>query len=122
MATRTEVPASQAVQSEGTIGSRWHAEVELWSDSGLSSATGEVLIERGEIVFEHDTGDGPVVYRGREEGEGHYHLRCDEPDVDGEGTLHRFKNSKVLEGFWKERNTGWGRGMWRVTLRPEHHR
>lgn len=54
-----------------------------------------------------------VALHGLRNGQGHYHLVA--PDGGMQATLHRFKDSQILEGFWKRRGR---RGFWRIQL-PE---
>ena len=69
-----------------------------------------VKIDDEEILVEYDD-DGLVQYRGKNEGNGHFHLYA--PDVDGNASLHRFPNCLFLEGSWFESSY---RGMWRIEL------
>ena len=55
---------------------------------------------------------GYTTYEGNEKGGGHYFLESDEPS--GRSTLHRFKGSPILEGFWEEEEGK--KGMWRIQL------
>jgi hypothetical protein len=54
-----------------------------------------------------------VVLHGLRNGQGHYHLVA--PDGSMQATLHRFKDSQILEGYWTRRGR---RGFWRIQL-PE---
>jgi len=54
-----------------------------------------------------------VTLHGLRNGQGHYHLVA--PDGSMQATLHRFKDSQILEGFWTRRGR---RGFWRIQL-PE---
>lgn len=54
-----------------------------------------------------------VALHGLRNGQGHYHLVA--PDGSMQATLHRFKESQILEGFWTRRGR---RGFWRIQL-PE---
>ena len=74
----------------------------------------EVRIEGGDIVV----AGRDWVYRGKEEGPGHYRLRGEEPGKSGElevgtATLHRFEGASVLVGNWK---VGQEKGMWLIRL------
>jgi hypothetical protein len=71
----------------------------------------EVRISHGEIIVSYQGEDGPTVYRGIEEGAGHFRVVCGKNG--GKGTLHRFNDDYVLEGWWVE---GGSTGMWRVHL------
>ena len=53
-------------------------------------------------------------YTGNEKGEGHYQLHCAENN--GKATLHRFAESTILEGSWRESGV---HGMWRIELGGE---
>ena len=71
----------------------------------------EVRISKDEIVVSYDDEDGPVVYKGKNKGDGHFDLRARK--VEGQASLHMFEGSHILEGFWKE---GIKKGMWRIML------
>lgn len=72
----------------------------------------EVRISSGEIVVDYISDGERVLYRGIDNGSGHYQLDC--PEVDGRATLHRLSpNSSILEGSWLE---GVNRGMWKIHL------
>ncbi len=53
----------------------------------------------------------PEVWRGERRGQGHYLLRS--ADVAREASLHRFEESGILEGFWRN---GSERGFWRLHM------
>lgn len=74
---------------------------------------GQVRIEEREIVVTYTDADGPVDYRGKNDGSGHFELRSYNPNRPGRGTLHRFKDGLILEGYWEED----GAGFWRIHLR-----
>ncbi len=61
--------------------------------------------------MKYKDGSNSIEYIGHSEGEGHYLLAC--PSVEGEATLHRFREGKILEGSWVENGI---RGLWRLTL------
>lgn len=69
-----------------------------------------------EIVVEYrgDVPGGWLRYVGREDGAGHYRLTC--PERRGNATLHRFKDSDILDGFWSEDGQI---GMWRIQISDE---
>lgn len=69
-----------------------------------------VRLSGDEIVVEYDE-DGPVTYRGLENGSGHFELRTG--DGSGKATLHQFPDARTLEGSWLEDGV---RGMWRIEL------
>jgi hypothetical protein len=71
----------------------------------------EVRIDKDEIVVSYDDEDGPVVYKGKNKGDGHFDLRARK--IEGQASLHMSEGSHILEGFWKE---GINKGMWRITL------
>ena len=52
-----------------------------------------------------------VRFEGARTGQGHFLLRGD--NGAGDATLHRFKDSTILEGFWKRNSKS---GFWRVHL------
>ena len=70
-----------------------------------------VRISDTEIVVEYRD-EGTVIYRGENDGSGHYTLRCSD---GSEATLHSFAGSELLEGSWREDGM---RGMWRIALAP----
>lgn len=72
---------------------------------------GEVRIDEREIVVSYEDDDGIVVYRGPNDGSGHFSLEA--PERNGRASLHCFKNGNFLEGYWAE---GGARGMWRIEL------
>ena len=71
----------------------------------------QVRLEGDELVLTYEDREGPVEYRGKEQGAGHFWLYC--PERKGVATLHRFPDGNILEGYWIERGC---RGMWRITL------
>ncbi len=54
---------------------------------------------------------GMVIYRGKDEGHGHFILEC--PERNGKASLHQIQHCKFLEGFWIEDGK---KGFWRITL------
>ncbi|HPL67776.1 MAG TPA: hypothetical protein PLG94_14690, partial [Smithellaceae bacterium] len=71
----------------------------------------EVKIDKDEIIVSYAGENGPVVYKGKNNGDGHFELSAS--IVNGHATLHRLKYSNILEGFWLE--DGY-KGMWRIKL------
>jgi len=71
----------------------------------------EIRIDDKEIVVSYQDDNGFVIYKGKEDGHGHYVLKC--PEKHGEASLHMFPKGKVLDGYWKE--DGY-RGFWRIHL------
>lgn len=71
----------------------------------------EIIINGDEIVVSYDYEDGVTIYKGKDEGHGHFVLEC--PEKQGKTTLHQILNSKFLDGFWIEEGY---RGFWRITL------
>jgi hypothetical protein len=63
------------------------------------------------IEVAYDDDDGPVCYRGKNNGDGHFSLSA--PERQGKASLHRFPDSEYLEGYWEE---GGATGMWRLQL------
>ncbi len=82
----------------------------LYYDDASDSLPCVVKITDDEILVEYDD-DGLVQYRGPNDGSGHFVLTSEK--VDGRASLHRFPDSKFLEGSWIE---GVYRGMWRIEL------
>lgn len=73
----------------------------------------EVRIDESEIVVSYEDEDGIVIYRGNNDGSGHFALNA--PERDGKASLHRFPpDGNILEGSWVEDGA---RGMWRIELR-----
>lgn len=71
----------------------------------------EIRIDGNEIVVSYEDDDGVVIYRGKDEGHGHFVLEC--PERQARATLHQIPESRFLEGFWIEEGY---RGFWRITL------
>jgi hypothetical protein len=69
------------------------------------------IMDDGEIVVSYETDNDFVVYKGEEQGQGHYLLESEEQQ--GRASLHRFPDSLILEGYWEE---GGMKGMWRIEL------
>lgn len=69
------------------------------------------IMDDGEIVVSYETDSDFVLYKGEEQGAGHYLLECEEPQ--GRASLHRFPDSLILEGYWEEDGL---KGMWRIEL------
>jgi len=63
------------------------------------------------IEIAYDDDEGAVCYRGKNAGNGHFHLKA--PERNGEASLHCFTGSQYLEGYWHEDDS---RGMWRIYL------
>lgn len=64
------------------------------------------------IEVAYDDEEGPVCYKGKNGGDGHFELTATERN--GRASLHYFNNSLYLEGYWHE---GDCRGMWRISLK-----
>jgi len=88
-----------------------------------------VVTLRGDyIIISYEEEEGRSSYKtrywGKDRGHGHYELRADLRDAEGDrgegrATLHRLTpESQILEGFWKETwNTDEGRsGAWQIFL------
>lgn len=74
----------------------------------------EVRFDDEGIVVSYWDDNGPVVYKGRMMGEGHYRLESARPE--GEANLHCFRGGILFDGWWNEDGA---EGMWRIKLRPE---
>ena len=83
----------------------------LGNEAAESSVCEVRITEKGEIVVSYATDDGYTVYKGQEQGKGHYLLESDVPF--GRGSLHRFEGSQILEGYWEAEGS---KGMWRIEL------
>ena len=69
------------------------------------------LDERGlTLVMPNESGE-PVLLHGERRGQGHYILSAQNAGIDA--SLHRFADSTILEGFWRN---GRERGFWRLHL------
>ena len=71
----------------------------------------EIRITGNEIVISYRDDDDVIIYKGKDEGHGHFVLEC--PERQGKATLHQIPKSKFLEGFWIE---GGYKGFWRIAL------
>ena len=72
----------------------------------------EITIINNEITVSYEEDDDVhILYKGSENGDGHYQLKCHQRN--GNATLHRFPKSRILEGYWNE--DGYT-GMWRIQL------
>jgi hypothetical protein len=91
-----------------------HSVASIFTEDGYYEALYEVRLGEGTIVVSYFDVEGAVVYRGTEVEPGHFKLEA--PERNGRGTLHRFKDSIFLEGFWHE---GGSLGMWRIQLEAE---
>jgi len=77
-----------------------------------SDVPAQVMLDaRGMTLVAPDAQGGSVLWHGERRGQGHYVLSA--PDAGMEGSLHRFADSVVLEGFWRN---GRERGFWRLHL------
>ena len=65
------------------------------------------------LVMANDKGEH-VLWHGERRGQGHYAMRTAKAGM--EGSLHRFADSLILEGFWLD---GRERGFWRLRLPAE---
>jgi hypothetical protein len=72
----------------------------------------EVVIGDGRIaVSQAYEGVGHVTFSGPELEPGHFTVTADK--ISAKGSLHKFSNSKRLEGYWVEEGA---QGMWRIDL------
>lgn len=62
------------------------------------------------LVAANENGEN-VLWHGERRGQGHYVLGTQKPGMDA--SLHRFADSMILEGFWRN---GRERGFWRLHL------
>jgi hypothetical protein len=95
---------------------RWeNCKADIYYQDGRSACLGEagydVRIDQNEIVVSYHDGDGHVVYKGANPGNGHFELEA--PERDGHTTLHQLPGNEILEGFWVENGM---RGMWAIFL------
>ena len=79
----------------------------------------EVLFKDKNIVVDFfDNGRfGSALWRGEENGNGHYQLRLEGGDY-GVAGLHRFDGGNFLDGYWEQDDADGtrGKGMVRITL------
>ncbi len=74
----------------------------------------ELKVDGENIVVSYQDDDGGyTLYKGKSLGEGHFAVNC--PELRAKGTLHRFPDSKIFEGYWHEEGT---EGMWRIIIHP----
>ena len=62
------------------------------------------------LVTANEKGEN-ILWHGERRGQGHYVLNAQYPGM--EASLHRFADSVILEGFWRN---GKERGFWRLHL------
>lgn len=59
--------------------------------------------------------DSTIIYKGYDEGHGHFVLACQKEK--GGATLHKVPNKNIIEGFWEVTlNREYNKGFWRITL------
>lgn len=66
---------------------------------------------RGITLVTRNERDEPILWSGERRGQGHFVLATADAEMDA--SLHRFADSAILEGFWRN---GLERGFWRVHL------
>lgn len=66
---------------------------------------------RGITLVTRNERDEPLLWSGERRGQGHYVLTSADAEMDA--SLHRFADSAILEGFWRN---GMERGFWRVHM------
>ena len=61
-----------------------------------------------------------LYYKGQEVGLGHYQVKAEDPYGTSSGTLHRFPDGLIFEGYWVDKNNDRSReeGMWRIYIDP----
>lgn len=61
-----------------------------------------------------------IYYKGQEVGPGHYQVEAEDPYGTSSGSLHRFPDSLIFEGYWVDKNNDRSRdeGMWRIYIDP----
>lgn len=95
---------------------RWeNCKADIYYQDGTEATLGDagydVRIDENEIVVSYKDEDGHVVYKGVNNGNGHYELVA--PERSGHVTLHQLPDSDALEGSWVEDGQ---RGMWIIYL------
>ncbi|ADC71629.1 hypothetical protein TK90_1118 [Thioalkalivibrio sp. K90mix] len=84
------------------------------SDEATLRAPCKVTIGRDQISVSYDLEGENYQYTGTADAPGHFILAlANRPEETGGATLHRFPNSKLLEGYWEE---GGVKGFWRIRL------
>jgi len=72
----------------------------------------EVLIDKTKIVISwYDDDYGRVIYRGKNNGDGHFYLTSTNPP--GNSYLHRFPGSDILSGYNVEEGYDY---FWKIDL------
>ncbi len=66
---------------------------------------------RGMTLVAADENGEQILWHGERRGQGHYVLGTQQAGMDA--SLHRFADSMILEGFWRN---GRERGFWRLHL------
>jgi hypothetical protein len=69
--------------------------------------------DKGLTLVAPGANDESVLWHGERRGQGHYVMSSSVPGM--EASLHRFADSTILEGFWRN---GRERGFWRLHM-PE---
>jgi hypothetical protein len=80
----------------------------------LENEVCELRMDDTQIVLSYEDEDGYVIYKGKNNGDGHFELSC--PERNGKATLHVFRGCSKLDGYWQE--DGY-HGMWRVHARKK---
>lgn len=76
---------------------------------------GIISMEDNKISLSFDNEDGEnFKYLGEENGSGHYLLKS--TDSDEKCTLHGFPSSKILDGYWLDKEND-DEGFWRVRIK-----
>lgn len=72
----------------------------------------QVIIDDKRIVVSYFEDNKGIEYVGVNENDGHFKVKCNQKD--GHGTLHKFKDGNILEGYWVEEGY---EGFWRIELK-----
>jgi hypothetical protein len=94
----------------------------IWKNSNMFSTTFgakdidnglcEVLIDDNRIVVSYFIDGHGIEYTGVNNNDGHFRVQCRQ--LNGSGTLHKFKDENILEGSWVE---GGYEGFWKIELK-----
>lgn len=85
-------------------------EVLYFDGRAVDNETRDVRISATELVVSFDDDQGQVVYRGKNNNNGHFHIK---DGSGGSATLHQTPGELILEGSWKTIDD---RGMLKITL------
>lgn len=106
-----------------TVGKPRNARMEIYLPSDEEKETYQCEIQLIDDVLhltqKFDDGDH-LYYKGREVGPGHYQLVAEDAEGTSSGSLHRFPDGMIFEGYWVAKFSDRSRdeGMWRIYVDP----